>query len=45
MIKAFAIAGYDAEDVVREQFGGLFHAFRVSARPRTAAARPASIGS
>jgi len=32
MIKAFAIAGY-SEDVVREQFGGLFHAFEFGAPP------------
>ncbi len=32
MIKAFAIAGY-SEDVVREKFGGLFHAFEFGAPP------------
>ncbi|MGF1640424.1 MAG: aspartate--tRNA ligase, partial [Rhodospirillales bacterium] len=32
MVKAFAIAGY-SEDVVRERFGGLFHAFSYGAPP------------
>ncbi len=32
MIKAFAIAGY-SEDVVRQKFGGLFHAFEFGAPP------------
>ena len=32
MLKAFALAGYD-ESVVRERFGGLFHAFEFGAPP------------